>query len=137
MNNVGLMGNLAAFLNPDKASISSQPSILDRIVTACDNLNLPAPLKAVSGVLREKLGGGKGKSVAQLDWNDLRDMSGSLIKNSPPSVVGRAMELNALDYRQVSEIAGEGQQSHGGHNQGHGQGGMTNNPFFQGIVSHC
>lgn len=62
--------------------------------------------------------------MSDLDWSDMREMSGSFLKNSPPAVLGRAIELTALDPKQLGEIAG-----------GSGGKGSFINPFFQGVVS--
>ncbi|XP_021962937.1 uncharacterized protein LOC110858458 [Folsomia candida] len=118
---VGEMGNLAAFINPE--SVADRPTVLHRIISSCENLNLPAPLKAVSEILKQKLQGGE-KAVSDLDWSDMREMSGSFLKNSPPAVLGRAIELTALDPKQLGEIAG-----------GSGGKGSFINPFFQGVIS--
>jgi len=65
---IGSLGPLAAFVNP---ALSKDTSIWSSIVGACDKLNLPAPLLAIAGIIKQKT---QGKSIKDLGYEDMKDM---------------------------------------------------------------
>lgn len=132
LNLAGIMSNLgplAAFVNP---SLSKEPSILNSIISACDKLNLPAPLKAVTEMVRDKMSG-SGKKLNELGVEDLRDMGISVFKNGPPQLLDQAMKNRVLTEDDLNDIAGS--TSKGDLQNSQMGGGIFSTGFFKGIVS--
>lgn len=128
-NIIGQMGDLAAFVNP---SLTKENTVLNRIVQACDTMNLPAPLKAVTAVLKQHT---HGKKIDELSHEDIRRMGISVLKNGPPALIDRALKTNSLTEYELQQIGsgGSGTMSHTESKTGFG--GLLNNPFIKGIVS--
>jgi hypothetical protein len=126
---LGSLGPLAAFVNP---SLSKDTSFFNSIVNACDQLNLPAPLKAVAGLIRQKT---QGKSIQDLGYDDIKDMGISVLKNAPPSLIDQAMKTGAMSDSDLKEIGRSATSSLENTGNGGEGGGLFSSTFFQGIVS--
>lgn len=132
-NLAGLMsglGPLAAFVNP---GLSKEPSILNSILSACDKLNLPAPLKCVTEMIKQKIGG-TGRKLEDLGFNDLKDMGISVLKNGPPQLLDQAMKKRVLNEDDLNDIASSSNQKE---LQTGGQmgAGLFSSSFMQGIIA--
>lgn len=128
---MGSLGTLAAFVNP---SLSSEPSILNSIISACDKLNLPAPLKAITGMIKQKIGG-TGRKIEDLGFDDLKDMGVSVLKNGPPQLLEQAMKRRVLNEDDLNEIAQGTSKTDLQNGGGQVGAGLFSSTFLQGIIA--
>lgn len=118
----GALEKLAAFVNPATAN---NKGLLSKIISQCDKWNLPAPLQAVTKYLKLQF---SGREVNSLSREELIQLSPEVLKNSPPELIGRVMETQALDEYKMSEIGKFGNSTK--------REGIYGNAFFKGLVKN-